>query len=101
MERFIASAISLVRMRAGRADQRAGDDQHGVADDEAGHRHRGSGERVEQRDDHGHVGAADRQHHGHAERERGERDRREHGEPLRPAISNAAAAEHQHGQEPR
>jgi hypothetical protein len=39
-----------------------------LSEHEAGHRHGGAGERVEQRDHHRHVGAADRQHHGHAER---------------------------------
>ena len=54
------------------ADQRAGDDQRRVVEHEPGHRDGGSGEGVEQRDDHRHVGAADRQHHQHAEAQRGD-----------------------------
>ena len=60
-DRFIASAMSLVRMRTGGTDQGAGDDQRGAVDDETGHRDRGAGEGVEQRDDDGHVRAADGQ----------------------------------------
>ena len=48
-------------------DEGAGDDQHRVVDHEARHRHGRAGERVQQRDDDRHVGAADRQGHRHAE----------------------------------
>ncbi len=56
--------------RARGADEGARDDQDRVVDDEAGHRDRRAGERVEQRDDDGHVGAADRQRHRDAEDQR-------------------------------
>ena len=58
--------------RARRADQRAGDDQHVVAEHEAGRCRGQAGERVEQRDDDRHVGAADRQHEQDAQHERGD-----------------------------
>ena len=61
----------------GRADQCAGDDQRSAADHESGHRDRRTGARVQQRDDHRHVGSADRQSHQYAERQRGDR---QHGE---------------------
>ena len=57
--------------RAARADQRAADDQQLRIDLEAGDRDGETGERVEQRNDDRHVGAADRQHEEHAECKRG------------------------------
>ena len=56
--------------RAGGADERARDDQQVVVQDEAGGGRRDAGERVQQRDHDGHVGAADRQHEEHAEQQR-------------------------------
>ena len=56
--------------RAGGADERARDDQQVVVQDEAGRGRGDAGERVEQRDHDGHVGAADRQHEEHAEQQR-------------------------------
>ena len=73
----------------GRADQRPGDDQRRVAEDEAGHRDRGAGEGVEQRDDDRHVGAADRQHHGHPEGQRGQAEHDQRGDAARVAISQS------------
>ena len=53
--------------RAGRADQRARDEQQRVAEHVAAGRDREAGERVEQRDHDRHVRAADRQHEQHAD----------------------------------
>ncbi len=52
----------LGQERAAGPDQGAGDQQHGVAQDVAAGRDGQAGEGVEQRDDDGHVGPADRQH---------------------------------------
>ena len=60
---------------AGRADERARDDQDRVLEHEAGHRHRRAGEGVEERDHDRHVGPADRQDHRDAEHERSGHDR--------------------------
>ena len=57
--------------RSARADERAGDQQQHVREDETGCRDRESGEGVEQRDHDRHVGAADREHEQHAEDEAG------------------------------
>ena len=59
-ERFIALAHDVGEDRAGRADQRAGDDQGEVAEGEADARRRPAGIGVQHRDDDRHVGAADR-----------------------------------------
>ena len=64
------------QQRARRADERSAHDQHVLVQHEAGAAARQAGERVEQRDDDGHVGAADRQHEQHAEREGAEDQRR-------------------------
>jgi hypothetical protein len=79
--------------RTGRPDQRTGDDERSVADHESGHRHRDAGAGVEQRDDHGRVGTADRQHRGDAECQRGEDDPDEDGH-ARAARDEVAATGH-------
>src|SRR6516162_7772607 len=110
-DRFIASAISLVRMLpdaptsapatisaqfpmtnpaiatavpvnafTGTAVAMAGFVIGNWALIEPGHRHRGAGERVQQRDDHRHVRAADRQHHHHPERQRGQHHDEQRGQ---------------------
>ena len=66
-ERFIALLISDREQEARRAVERAADDEDAVAEREARRRRGESAVRVEQRDDHRHVGAADRHHHQHAE----------------------------------
>ena len=71
-ERFIASAMSLVRIAPEAPTRAPRDDQDRVVEHEAGHRDRRAGERVEQRDHDRHVGAADRQRHRDAEDQRGE-----------------------------
>ncbi len=68
----MALAISLGQHRARCSDQGSGDDQQHVAEHVAAGRNRQAGERVEQRDDDRHVGAADWQHEQHS------RDRRQH-----------------------
>ena len=67
----------LREQRAGRAHHRAGDDHGGVVEHEAFEGHGQAGERVVQRDDHGHVGAADGQRHGDAEQQRQPEDQRD------------------------
>ena len=62
---------------AGGADEGAGDDEQRALQHEAGHRRRRAGERVQEADDDGHVGAADGQHHRHAERQRRREDDQE------------------------
>ncbi len=66
--------------RAGRADQRADDDQQVVAEHEARGRRGPARVAVEHRDDHRHVGAADGHDHVHAEQQRdhGHEDERHH-----------------------
>ena len=56
------------------ADQGAGHDQQVVVEHEARGGHGQAGERVQQRDEHRHVGAADGQHEDHAEHERQHQD---------------------------
>ena len=64
------------------ADERAADDEHVVAQHESGARCGESRERVEQRDDHRHVGAADRHDEEHAEDERQHDEHEEQREVL-------------------
>ena len=66
-ERFIAFDITSERMKPRGAVERAGDDQHVVADGEAGGRGGQAGVGVEQRDHHRHVGATDGEHQRDAE----------------------------------
>src|SRR3954469_21380170 len=84
IERFIASAMRLVRIEpdaptimpatisavllsampvAAAPTNTPRHDHARVVERDAGRRRAQAGERVEQGDDHGHVGAADRQHH--------------------------------------
>ena len=77
----------LGQERAGRADQGAGDQQHGVAEHVAAGRDGQAGEGVEQRDHDRYVGAADRQHQQHAEQQA---DQREHDpDPHAPGWSTS------------
>ena len=69
--------------RARRADQRAGDDQRGVAQREADAGRRPARIGVEHRDHDRHVGAADRDDQDDAERERQPRDQPEADRALR------------------
>ena len=55
-------------------DEGARDDEHRVADHEAGHRRGRARERVQEADDDGHVRAADGQHERDAEDDRGAED---------------------------
>ena len=57
------------QQRSGGTDERARDQQQGVAEHVAAGRHRQAGERVQQRDHDRHVGTADGQHEQHAERQ--------------------------------
>ena len=66
--------------RAGGTHEGAADDQDRVAEHEAGHRDGHARERVEQRDDDRHVGAADRERHRDAEDQRGDEDDPHHRE---------------------
>ena len=61
IDRFIATAIRLVRIDARRADDHARDDHRGVVQRQTRCRGGQTRQRVEQRDDHRHVGAADRE----------------------------------------
>ena len=63
--------------RAGRADQRAGDDQRGIAEREADAGRRPARIGIQHRDHHRHVGAADRDDDQDAERQRDEGDKPE------------------------
>ena len=71
--------------RAGRADERAGHQQQRVGQHVAARGDGQAGERVEQRDDDRHVGAADRQHQEYADQQAEQRDAR------CPATSRARA----------
>ena len=69
-ERFIAFDMMTERMKPGRAVERAGDDEQLAVEDEA---HGGGGEAgvgIQERDDGGHVGAADGDDEHDAEDER-------------------------------
>ena len=72
------------QQRSRRADEHAGDDQDVVLELEAGRSDGEAGERVEQRDHDGHVGAADREHEQHAEEQRGADQH-----PEQPLVLNA------------
>ncbi len=63
-------AHDVAEDRAGRADQRAGDDQRRVLEREAERRGRPAGIGVQHRDDDRHVGAADRDDEHHADQQR-------------------------------
>ena len=76
-ERFIALAHDVGEDRAGRADQRAGDDQRRIAQREADAGRGPSRIGIEHRDHDRHVGAADRDDDQHAEQEGQQRDRPE------------------------
>ena len=67
----------LREQRAGGTHDGAGDDHRGVVEHEAFEGDGEAGERVVQRDDHGHVGAADRQRHRDAEQQRQHEDQRD------------------------
>ena len=70
----------LREQRTGRAHHRAGDDHRGVVEYEALQAHRESRERVVERDDDRHVGAADRQRHGEPEHQRQHEESADHRE---------------------
>jgi hypothetical protein len=63
------------QQRTGRADDHAGDHQRRVLQHVAFEADREAGERVVQRDDDGHVRAADRHRHEHAEDQRTDEER--------------------------
>ena len=77
-ERFIASAMSLVRIAPEAPTRAPAMIRTGLSMHEAGHRHGRAGERVQERDDDRHVGAADRQRHRHAEDQRRGEDDQHH-----------------------
>ena len=85
------------QQRARGADERAGDDEHVVVEEKAGGRGGNPRESVQQRDHHGHVGAADRQHEENAESERGH-DQRDDDEILL-GSGDDQAAEDERGQQ--
>ena len=86
------------QQRARRADQHAAHDQHVVLELETGRRRGEAGERVQQRDHDGHVGAADRQHEQHPEQRRaGDRAQISHCCSAPAAIAMPAASTPQTG----
>ena len=72
----MASAMSLVRIAPDAPTRAPAMIRTGLLSTKPAIADRGAGERVEQRDDDRHVGAADRQRHGDAEDQRGGEDRR-------------------------
>ena len=78
--------------RAGRADDHAGDDHRGVVQRQTRCGRRNPGQRVEQRDDHRHVGAADRQHHQPEYTGRGQQA--DHPPQRRPAAGMSGQPDH-------
>ena len=82
------------------ADEHPRDDEDGRVEHEAGGRCGEAGERVQQRDDDGHVRAADREHEHHAEHEREDDERDDRPLRLEPGddrdSERGAAAENEH-----
>ncbi len=84
MERFIARAHLERQQGAGSADEHAADDEHVVLQLEAADRDGEPRERVQQRDDDRHVGAADGEHEHDAEERAAGDDR-----PEKPLVLDA------------
>ncbi len=76
----------------------AGNDHRGVVEHEAFEGHGETGERVVQRDDHGHVGAADGQRHGDAEQQCQREDQRDM-QRIRAMMQNHDDADRERAQE--